>query len=111
MPLLDELFGSESTRQVYGILIEYLSRLSPEAMLKMDKFLYDDMCHLKPFSEKEDLMNKNETTKHFGESRKAVDKFHFPGHVSQKCHDTCDPYKMDCFNNKNSLVCEQVFHV
>ena len=94
---------------VYAILIEYMSRLSPEALNKMDRFMYDDMCHMKPFSEKESIMNKNEITRKFGEANKAVDKFHFPGHVSKKCHETCDPYKMECFNDINSPICEQVF--
>ena len=94
---------------VYGILIEYLSRLSPEALVKMDRYLYDDMCHLKPFSEKKIVMDQNEVTRSFGAAYKAVDKFHFPGHVSKKCHETCDPYKMPCFDDINSPVCEQVF--
>ena len=109
VPLIDELFGSESTSQGYGILIEYMSRLSDEALSRMDRFLYDDMCHLKPFSEKKSMMDQNAITKQFGESSKAVDKFHFPGHVSKKCHETCDPYKMKCFDDINSPVCEQVF--
>ena len=54
-------------------------------------------------------MGQNEVTEMFGKAHKAVDKFHFPGHVSKKCHETCDPYKMPCFDDINSPVCEQVF--
>ena len=90
-------------------MIEYLSRLSPEALKNMDRFMYDDMCHLKPYSEKESVMGQNDVTEIFGKAHKAVDKFHFPGHVSKKCHETCDPYKMPCFDDINSPVCEQVF--
>jgi hypothetical protein len=71
--------------------------------------MYDDMCHLKPFSENKSRMDQNEITRKFGASNKVVDKFHFPGHVSKKCHETCDPYKMECFNDINSPICEQVF--
>ena len=73
-------------------MIEYLSRLSLEAFKKMDRFMYDDMCHLKPFSEKHEVMGQNNVTEMFWKAHKAVDKFHFPGHVSKKCHETCDEY-------------------
>ena len=54
-------------------------------------------------------MEQNDVTRKFGAAHKAVDKFHFPGHVSKKCHETCDPYQMPCFDDINSPVCEQVF--
>ena len=38
--------------QVYGILIEYIGTLPPEVQKLLILHLYDDMCHLKPFSEK-----------------------------------------------------------
>ena len=60
-------------------------------------------------SEKKSVMDQNDVTRKFGAAHKAVDKFHFPGHVSKKCHETCDPYKMPCFDDINSPVCEQVF--
>ena len=108
IPMIDELFGTENIEQVYALVIEYLSELEEQDKI-IDKVLYDDMCHLKPFSEKAKRADRNQVTKKFAQANKAVDKFHFPGHVSKKCHETCDPFKMSCFNDINSPVCEQTF--
>ena len=40
--LFDELYGSESLTQVYGILVEYSSRLSEEGRNQLKNILYDD---------------------------------------------------------------------
>ena len=56
--LFDELYGSESISQVYGILVEFLARL--DAMSALQELLYDDCCHLKAFSEKPVNADQNE---------------------------------------------------
>ena len=43
----DELYGSESLTQVYGILVEYVSRLPQVGRESLKNILYDDACHLK----------------------------------------------------------------
>ena len=40
--LFDELFGSESLTQVYGMLVEYLSRLPELGRHSLKNILYDD---------------------------------------------------------------------
>ena len=50
--LFEEIFGSESLTQVYGMLVEYLSRLTEEGRHSLKNILYDDACHLKKFAEK-----------------------------------------------------------
>ena len=49
VPLWDELFGSESISQVYGVFIEYLSELPLEAREKLTDLIYDDNFHLARF--------------------------------------------------------------
>ena len=45
--LFDELYGSESLTQVYGMLVEYISRLPESAIDNMKNILYDDDWHYK----------------------------------------------------------------
>ena len=73
--LFDELYGSESISQVYGILVEFLARL--DDMSTLEELLYDDCCHLKAFSEKPINADQNEVTKYFAGLGKHVDRFHF----------------------------------
>ena len=42
--------------------------------------LYDDMCHLGPFSKNPVVLNLNEITKFFGTRHLAVDCLHFLNH-------------------------------
>ena len=78
--MIDELFVTENIEQVYALVI------------------------LKPFSEKAMRADRNQVKKKFAQANKAVEKFHFPGHVSKKYHETCDPLKMSCFNDINSPI-------
>ena len=73
--LWDELFGSESISQVYGILIDFLGHLSQKENLK--ECLYDDCCHLKKWAENEKRASQNDITLFFAKMSKHVDKFHF----------------------------------
>ena len=61
--LFDELYGSESLTQVYGMLVEHISRLPESARRNLKDILYDDACHLKKFSENEKRANKNDFTR------------------------------------------------
>ena len=70
----------ESINQVYGSIIEFLGGLKKNTRDKIELWLFDDMCHLKPFSEKESVANQTEITKKFSEMKKCVDKFHFKSH-------------------------------
>ena len=49
--LWDELYGSETLTQIYGILVEYLANLSDAGREALENILYDDACHLKKFCE------------------------------------------------------------
>ena len=42
--------------------------------------LYDDMCHLGPFSQNPVVLNLNEVTRFFGSRHLAVDCLHFLNH-------------------------------
>jgi hypothetical protein len=106
VPLWDELFGSESTSQVYGVFIEYLSQLPDEEREKLKDLIYDDNCHMAKFA----LNNvKNEVTNFFANVRKTIDKFHFVNHIDQWCIEHCDPYKVKDLDNVNTEICEQLF--
>ena len=80
IPHVDELFGCETLQQVHGSNIEFLGNLNLEIRAKFRVLLFDDMCHLKPHSEKTQVANYNEVTKMFADLPKAVDKFHFQRH-------------------------------
>ena len=93
IPHVDELFNCESISQVYGNVIEYLGNLNIETREKIKIWLFDDMCHLRPYSEKVKQAKQNEVTEHFSNLAKAVDKFHFPGHkrTDKYCQEICNP--------------------
>ena len=75
--LFEELYGAESLTQVYGILVEYLSRLPNAARDALENILYDDACHLKKFSEDPKRAALNEFTQQLAKIQKHVDNFHF----------------------------------
>ena len=88
-------------------------------------WLYDDMCHLKPFSGIDfkvycwhnlrlKLLEKikqeqSAMTKVFASLKKAVDKLHFRGHRGEYCLKNCDPFKIKELEGVNTPVCEQTF--
>ena len=76
---------------------------------KVKAFLYDDMCHLKPYVEKESQKSQSKATELFAKMDKAVDKLHFRGHRGAYCQKECDPYKLKYLENVNTPVCEQTF--
>lgn len=78
----DELYGSESISQVYGILTDWLNSLSDKTKLK--QILYDDMCHLKRFCENPERAGQNEVTEVLAGVQKHVDKFHFRETLTKK---------------------------
>ena len=105
--LFDELYGSESISQVYGIMIEWLGNLSD--MKNIEIVLYDDNCHLGGYSENEKRAAKNDVTKHFASLGKYIDKFHFANHVGKTCVEKRDPYKVKALDNVNTQAAEQLF--
>ena len=105
--LFDELYGSESISQVYGILVEFLGRLKD--MSTLEELLYDDCCHLKAFSEKEVNAKQNEVTQYFADIGKHVDRFHFRNHVDPWCQANCNPEGVPSLQGVNTQVCEQLF--
>ena len=105
--LFDELYGSESISQVYGILIEFLSRL--DDMTTLEELLYDDCCHLKSFSEKEKNAQQNDVTQYLADIGKHVDRFHFRNHVDPWCQKNCNPEEVPALQGVNTQVCEQLF--
>ena len=114
IPHVDELFICESITQVYGNVIEFLGNLNSEAREKIKIWLFDDMCHLKPFSEKPKHAKQNDITEHFANLAKAVDRFHFPGHkrTDKYCQENCNPnselQKLG-IKKQNTPACEQAF--
>ena len=114
IPHIDELFNCESITQVYGNVIEFLGNLNPDVREKIKIWLFDDMCHLKPYSEKRKQANHNDITEHFATLAEAVDKFHFPGHKKSDkyCQDNCNPnseLKKVGITKQNTPACEQAF--
>ena len=105
--LFDELYGSESISQVYGIVVEFLARLDDLTNLK--EILYDDCCHFKAFSEKDKNADQNEVTKYLAEVGKHVDRFHFRNHVDEWCQQNCNPENVPLLKGVNTQVCEQLF--
>ena len=74
VPLWDELFGSESTSQFYGVFIEYLSKLPKEESKRLTDLIYDDNCHLARFANRKNLRTKNDITGFFADNvRKTID--------------------------------------
>ena len=106
----DELYGSESLTQVYGILVEYVSRLPQVGRESLKNILYDDACHLKKFSEKkEERVNQNEFTQFFAKVPKHVDNFHFKNHKDPWYHKMCNPKNGRSLDRVNTESCEQTF--
>ena len=114
IPHVDELFGCESITQVHGSIIEFLGTVSRETREKLKLWMFDDMCHLKPHSEKQENREQSDVTELYADLSKAVDKFHFPGHKKSDsyCRENCNPNtelkKLD-IKEINSPACEQAF--
>ena len=89
--------------------------------------LYDDMCHLGPFSQNPVVLNMNKITQFFGTRHLAVDCLHFLNHKDkvswvawgwashsirafflQNCQFVYDPYTPE-LNPVNTVICEQSF--
>ena len=87
------MYGAESIKQVHGSIIEFLGTITKDALEALKIWFYDDMCHMKPYSEKPKNINDCDIAEKFAELPKAVDKFHFPGHKStdRYCRENCDP--------------------
>ena len=82
VPLWDELFGSESISQVYGVFIEFLSPLQDEERLRLKDLIYDDNCHLARYAVNSVEKKSTEVTKFFANDVwKTIDKFHFVNHI------------------------------
>ena len=109
IPLFDQLYGSEGTQQVYGIVSDFFDNLDEDTLNAIKQLLYDDMCHFKKFSESEERSNKNNITKKIAEMSKHVDKFHFRNHVDKWCQENCNPDKVGALKGVNTQVCEQLF--
>ena len=114
IPHVDELFGCESIKQVHGSIVEFTGSISAESRKKLKLWFFDDMCHLKPYSEKKQNREASDITEHFASLGKAVDKFHFPGHkVTDKyCRENCNPLvemKKVEIGVTNTPACEQAF--
>ena len=112
IPHVDELFGCESIKQVHGSIIEFLGSCSSDIRDKLKLWMFDDMCHLKPHSEKEHVRNQSTVTEEFALLAKCVDKFHYPGHkkTDSYCRENCNPntvLKKIGINEINSPACEQ----
>ena len=105
--LFDELYGSESISQVYGILVAFLARL--DNMETLEELLYDDCCHLKAFSEKPSNAEQNDVTQKLANLGKHVDRFHFRNHVDPWCQENCNPEGVSSLIGVNTQICEQLF--
>ena len=114
IPHVDELFGCESIKQVHGSIIEFLASCSSDVTEKLKLWMFDDMCHLKPHSEKNVVRNQSVIAEKFAALSKCVDKFHYPGHKKSDsyCRENCNPnieLKKLGINEINSPACEQAF--
>ena len=74
--LFDELYGSESISQVYGIMIDWLGNLSD--MSSIEIVLYNDNCHLGAYSENKERASKNEVTNILHALGNTLTSFTFP---------------------------------
>ena len=76
-------------------------------------FFSQDMCHLKPHSEKPKQAKVNDITMQFAGIVKAVDNFHFKkGHKGKWCQENANPnveMKKVGMVHANTPVCEQFF--
>ena len=114
IPHVDELYGCESITQIHGSIIEFLGTTSEKSRNQLKLWMFDDMCHLKPHSEKEDTRKQSEICEQFARLAKCVDKFHFPGHKKNDvyCQENCNPrlvLKELNVLQLNSPACEQAF--
>ena len=114
IPHFDELYGCESISQNYASKIEFLGNLPEDIRNQIKVWFFDDMCHEKPFAEDEIRSNFSESTKFYAEQvEKAVDFFHFPGHVSKWCYANTNPWDLQKkmgFVKLNTPACEQAFN-
>ena len=112
--------------KVWAIICDFLGDMSEPRRGELVGWLYDDMCHLKPFSgililffplsgsisisHLENVkQDQSEMTKVFAQLTKAVDKLHFRGHRGSYCHENCDPNAIKELEGVNTPVCEQTF--
>ena len=65
---------------MYAIVTDWLSDLDPQERKKIKYILYDDMCHLGPFSQNPAVLQMNPITRFFGTRHLAVDCLHFLNH-------------------------------
>ena len=73
-------------KQVYAIVTEWMADLEESERRKIKWILYDDMCHLGPFSQNPVILNLNHITKFFGTQNLAVDCLHFLNHKDKVCY-------------------------
>ena len=104
--LVEELFGCEAISQVYGIVAEYLGKLSKQ---DIEVLVYDDICHLVAFALNHIRLKRNTTTEYFNSLKFAIDKFHFKNHVDAYCHENYNPRKLSELDCVNTVVCEHLF--
>ena len=71
-----ELYEFESIRQVCATIVDFLGDIPEETRNRIVGGLYNDMCHLKPFSEKQENQ-LGAMGQLFAGMKKAVDKLHF----------------------------------
>ena len=114
IPHFDEIYGCKSVSQNYALKIEFLGNLPKEIREQIKVWFFDDMCHEKPFAENKKQAEFSEATKFYAEKvEKAVDFFHFPGHVSKYCFKETNPWDLKAkmgFNKLNTPACEQAFN-
>ena len=101
----EELFGSESLSQVYGILIKYLSSLSK---LELEVLVYDDVCHLVKFALNHIFLQRNKSTEFFNSLKFSFDCFHFKNHIDPFCHENFNPKDVPEIKSVNTQICEQL---
>ena len=104
--LVEELFGCEAISQVYGIVAEYLGKLSKQ---DIEVLVYDDICHLVAFALNHIRLKRNTTTEYFNSLKFAIDKFHFKNPVDAYCHKNYNPRKLSELDCVNTVVCEHLF--
>ena len=96
IPHLDELPLHEGIRCVHASITTFLGSLPEDVREQLEIHFYDDQCHLKAFSEKEQVASKTDITKFFANLHKAVDRFHFKSHKKTDvfCQTKCNPDKV-----------------
>ena len=107
IPLFEELYGVESISQVYGILTDWIGETEPRSLQYL---LYDDGCHLAPFSKEPKRASFSTASKTAASLEYYIDKMHFKGHVSKTCHERYNPYSCLALTKVNTQICEQGFN-